>query len=844
MDVTITTQAVDVSRWAEAGPLTQQQRGAIWCPSPVLQRRVELALIEYGIDLDHIEVLTPFGFAASRSARRVMSSNERRRFLAAFLSEQHDQLGPTLQQLLTDPSGVDHIAGALDAARIAAAGRDEIAVHAEASQHLAWAELSLIVDAYSARLRLSEVNDSVGCLTDVAMTLRHEAATTTWWSQFPHLLVLQVDRYDAASVRMLTSLIGAGSTRTGHESATTTATLHGQRDAPTVGGRWINRLASLYPSAGLVEVPDWRQRAELVQVTHPAMEAEAVVGELVRAHHDLPWHALYVVAPGRRSRLRAVARSARRALIPLNGAPPARLDGPIVDLIANVAQAAIDEPELGPERFISAQIARLMPDLAQRDDDVIDLVLGLWRHAEQHDHLSLGDWISLLEQSPSAPTPPGRGPADAVTLTTLDELPDLLGETPHASIIVVGCVEGELPLRSRVDVFDTSVLDGPQDEGNRMAAHLAAQRWMLESVARVADRVVLLAAPEPGVLISRFAEGMTRRSPLWPSREIDPTRWNPALTTTTNERPLVKDDQSLDLSATQLTMFENCAWQHTIQYRLGLRTQGGVSARFGSYVHDVLESFLAPLAFASIDRSESHTDESRPNETGPNETGSDETIVHTLDGLLALAERRWSDDIIDYASQADDFHRRAIDQFTTWWETEGERLVTADEVAFVEYPFDIPIGRHRLKGFIDRVDRRASGDVAIIDYKTGAPKTAAQVNDDLQLAAYHLAAIRDPAIAALGPVGSLTLNYLRDGRSIEQPIVNGHDLVTSARIQHLIDEMFAESHEPSPFANCEYCDFHRLCDLQLPGRPVPVSMQTKAIASKATTSPVSPAGTT
>jgi RecB family exonuclease len=819
MDVAITFDSVDVAQWSVDGPVAKGQRGAIWCPTSVVQRRVELSLIERSVDLDQVQVITPFGLAASRSQRRVMSSPQRRRLLSAFVAERRDQLGPALRQLLADPNGVDHIASALDTARMLSVGREEIAVHAQAWRHQAWGEVALIVDEYSAHLRLRQVNDSIGCLTEYATALRHESASAGLWAEFPHLLAVQVDRMTAAAVRMLTALVG----NRPEQATLSAATLQGQPDAPTVGGRWIRRLANLVSGTNTHSAVDWRRRAELVQVAHPAMEAEAVTGELIRAHNNgLPWSAIYVVAPGRHARLRAVTRSARRANIPINGAPPPRLDGPIVDLVANIAQAALDGDGLTPEAFVSTQIARLMPDLAQRDDDVIDVVLGLWRHAEQHNHLSLGEWIPLFEQSPSAPASPTLGPADAVNLTTFDELPDLLDDSSHAFVIVLGCVEGELPVRSPVDHFDPFVLNGPLDEGDRMATHLGSQRWALESAARSAGRVVLIAAPEPGVLVSRFAEGIERRGAVWPPRQIDTTRWNPALVSTTNDLRLVRPDQSLELSATQLTMFENCAWQYTIQYRLGLRTQGGVSARFGSYVHDVLEAFLRPLTQASMTPASTTTEHANA-DFDEHETDEHELITHTLEGLLALAQHRWSDDIIDYASQADDFHRRAIEQFTTWWETEGERLVAAHEVAFVEYPFDIPIGDHRLKGYIDRIDRRASGDVAIIDYKTGAPKTAAQVNDDLQLASYHLAAIRDPTIAALGPVGSLTLNYLRDGKSIEQPIVSGHELVTSARIQHLIDEMFAESHEPSTFANCEYCDFHRLCDLQLPGRPVPVS---------------------
>ncbi len=823
MPVHLTADPVDVAGWAVAGPVAATQRGAVWCPSPAAQVRVELALISAGIDLDRVTVATPAGLALSQSTHPVLSMNQRRHLMAGFLGSISRDLGPVLSTLARTPTGADEIAAALDIARLASAGRDEILVHATAHHHEPWIELSVIVDAYDVFLRQAGVTDAVGSLCDLALALRHGDAVEHWWTATPHLLVLGVDRLTGPSLRMLTSLLGP--TR----PENTSATIHGLAHAPTEGGRWLTRMNKIVgDDRPGTEPHDWKTDAALLQVNHPSMEAEAVAGKLISAQNiGTSWSDLYVVAPNRRTRLRSVARACRRAGIPIHGAPPPRLDGPIVDLIADPESALLDEPGISPSSFVWRQVTRLLPDLAQRDTEVVDLVVGLMRHAQNHDHLSIAQWMVALDQAPHAPMPPLPGPADAVTFATLDELPDLLDANPAAEVIVVGCIEGELPQRAHRSTFDAWVLDGPSEASDRTAADIAEQRWKLECAAR-GRSLTLLAAPEPGVLISRFAEGVTRELSTWPTRVIDTDRWDPTLTTTVNPVGLVPE-RRLSLSATQLTMFENCPWQYTVQYRLGLRTEGGVSARFGSYVHDVLERFLAPFALPRPARPISPASPTSPTTDAVADADHvdeppPEHIEHTLEGLLDLAARHWSDDIIDHPSQGDDFRKRAVDQFTSWWEREGARLVKSNQVAYVEYPFNFEIGEHRMKGFIDRVDRTEHGGVAIIDYKTGAAKTLAQVSDDIQLATYHLAAVRDPALAALGPVESLTLNYLRDAKSIDQPIVDGHELVTSARIQSLIDDILNETHQPSTHANCDYCDLARLCDLQLEGRPVPLAL--------------------
>jgi hypothetical protein len=94
------------------------------------------------------------------------------------------------------------------------------------------------------------------------------------------------------------------------------------------------------------------------------------------------------------------------------------------------------------------------------------------------------------------------------------------------------------------------------------------------------------------------------------------------------------------------------------------------------------------------------------------------------------------------------------------------------------------------------------------------------VADDVQLAVYHLAASRDPALAAVGPPVELQLRYLRTMHDFRQPILDDHAERTERRVLDIASRILAEDFEPSVDANCRTCAFHRLCPLQPQGRQV------------------------
>ena len=57
-----------------------------------------------------------------------------------------------------------------------------------------------------------------------------------------------------------------------------------------------------------------------------------------------------------------------------------------------------------------------------------------------------------------------------------------------------------------------------------------------------------------------------------------------------------------------------------------------------------------------------------------------------------------------------------------------------------EKAFTFKLGPHVLRGRVDRVDQLPGGEYELIDYKTGRPKSASQLADDVQLSLYAVGA--------------------------------------------------------------------------------------------------------
>ena len=157
-----------------------------------------------------------------------------------------------------------------------------------------------------------------------------------------------------------------------------------------------------------------------------------------------------------------------------------------------------------------------------------------------------------------------------------------------------------------------------------------------------------------------------------------------------------------------------------------------------------------------------------------------------------------------------------------------EHLRTAAEPLAVEAPFEVTLGRVRLRGSIDRIEGDATG-LRVVDLKTGrAAKSAAKAEADLQLAAYQ-AAVREGALAEqLGEDAPERLNgaqLVYVGTGGKKAAVRTQTALPRAEHPQWFDELVRDvAREVSGEhvtarrnAHCDHCAVRASCPLQPEG---------------------------
>lgn len=126
----------------------------------------------------------------------------------------------------------------------------------------------------------------------------------------------------------------------------------------------------------------------------------------------------------------------------------------------------------------------------------------------------------------------------------------------------------------------------------------------------------------------------------------------------------------------------------------------------------------------------------------------------------------------------------------------------------LEQPFSLRVDGLRVTGRIDRVDRHADGAYELIDYKTGSAKRAAELQRDLQLGVYALAARE---VFRFDPL-SLSYYYLETSQRVtvdKSPERLDEDRQT---ILTVAEGIRAERFPAKPDRmKCSGCDFRMLC---------------------------------
>jgi DNA helicase-2/ATP-dependent DNA helicase PcrA len=177
----------------------------------------------------------------------------------------------------------------------------------------------------------------------------------------------------------------------------------------------------------------------------------------------------------------------------------------------------------------------------------------------------------------------------------------------------------------------------------------------------------------------------------------------------------------------------------------------------------------------------------------------------TLDELLGLLDAGWRRQGFGTGQEERQLRVKADGSLRRY----HERCRTDDsEPVWFEKAFQFKLGSHTLRGRVDRVDRLPDGEYELIDYKTGRPKTVAQLREDVQLALYAVGAREAWQLES----SRQAYLYVLDDEKVPLPQDDVDRDWIADTVFEVADGIRSQGFEPTPsYAACAICDYRIAC---------------------------------
>jgi DNA helicase-2/ATP-dependent DNA helicase PcrA len=296
------------------------------------------------------------------------------------------------------------------------------------------------------------------------------------------------------------------------------------------------------------------------------------------------------------------------------------------------------------------------------------------------------------------------------------------------------------------------------------AEALEAVNGLLRQVATPEQQAELDASALDAYLLDTEREGEGRR-------RLIAARQEPSLQAFLPRR----GDGLLSLSASDLDLYLTCPLKYKFGRVFGIPQEPTINQRFGILIHNVLERF--------------------------HKEGADEGLPRLMD----LFESGWRRTGFGSSDDELQFRDRAREAMRLYWEHECD---AEGEPVWLERKFDIKIGEHHVRGRVDRVDRLPDGGHELIDYKTGQRKSEADLESDLQLALYRLAAREAWGLEA----GTGSYYYVLDGDKVAAPVRPDDAERVERTVLQVGAGILGQDFEPRPSPTvCSWCDYRLIC---------------------------------
>lgn len=229
----------------------------------------------------------------------------------------------------------------------------------------------------------------------------------------------------------------------------------------------------------------------------------------------------------------------------------------------------------------------------------------------------------------------------------------------------------------------------------------------------------------------------------------------------------------MEISYTRLRVYLECPWKYKLMFVDGRRIPLTPRASLGLSLHRALECFHRKEAAA-------------------------------LDELLDCYEESWVGSGYPDGSTRERWYRKGQRILKSYYGAEQDRRSL---IVGVEREFVYPLGRHMVRGMVDRIDRLADGGHEIIDYKTHLDVESEEgLADDLQMRFYALGVKESLALE----LSLLTLHYVAAAKRVSVAYDSARESELKALIEKAADDIEAGEFAPRT-AFCPRCEFREEC---------------------------------
>ncbi len=304
-------------------------------------------------------------------------------------------------------------------------------------------------------------------------------------------------------------------------------------------------------------------------------------------------------------------------------------------------------------------------------------------------------------------------------------------------------------------------------EGQPLAEALRDVNARLGGAVTSAQREILATSPLDDFLLEAERDDRARA-------QVVAARDEPSLA-----RFLPMRGEGVLLSASDIDTYRACPLKYKFARVFRIPQEPTLHQRFGIAVHQVLERF----------------------HHGGEATGSLGSLEE-LRGLLDTAWRRQGFGDSDEERQLRAKAEAALGRYHAAARAEPGRPV------WFERSFTFKLGPHTVRGRVDRVDRLPGGEYELIDYKTGRPRSAEALADDVQLSLYTVAAREAWGLEASRGAYLYLLDDAKvaisgDAERAEWIRAVAHEVAEGIRAQEF---------EPTPSGPaCGFCDYRMAC---------------------------------